>query len=449
MKNKIEFVCESCGARFPRWSGRCSNCGEWNTLIQTVSPDTRAKKRISSREGFTLQKLDEIQISNFEKIPTKVNEIDRVLGGGFVPSSVVLLSGDPGIGKSTLVLQFLEKLPFESLYLSGEESPEQIKLRGTRLGLRTNKISVANETNIEIIQDIISNIDIPFVVIDSIQTIFSDEINSPPGSILQVRESTQRLMKISKKLNKMLFLIGHVNKDGNIAGPKALEHIVDTVLILEGEKTSNIRILRSIKNRFGSTLEIGLFEMSSAGLVELSDVNKLFLSGSSINSSGTTFTPIVEGARTIVVETQSLVSFTNYAVPQRNINGYDFKRLQMILAVLDKKLGLNIRQNDIFVNITGGVYIDDTALDLGIAASLVSSLKDEVIPTDVAIIGEIGLTGEVRAVSQFEKRIFEAEKMGFKKIILPKRTESQLTRNYKSEMVFVEKISEAITNLFG
>lgn len=449
MKNKIEFVCESCGARFPRWAGRCSNCGEWNTLIQTASTTTRLKKRVPSTEGFALQKFDEIQISNFEKVPTKINEIDRVLGGGFVPSSVVLLSGDPGIGKSTLVLQFLGKLPFESLYLSGEESPEQIKLRGTRLGLQTNKINVANETNLEIIQDIIPNIDIPFIVIDSIQTIYSDEINSPPGSIIQVRESTQRLMKISKKLNKILFLIGHVNKDGNIAGPKALEHIVDTVLILEGEKTSNIRILRSIKNRFGSTLEIGLFEMSSAGLVELSDVNKLFLSGSSVGSSGTTFTPIVEGARTIVVETQSLVSFTNYTVPQRNINGYDFKRLQMILAVLDKKLGLNIRQNDIFVNITGGVYIDDTALDLGIAASLVSSLKDEAIPTDVAIIGEIGLTGEVRAVSQSEKRIFEAEKMGFKKIILPSRTQLQLNRKFKLEMIFVEKISEAIINLFG
>ncbi len=449
MTNKIEFVCESCGARFPRWAGRCSNCGEWNTLIQAVAIDTKHKKRVPSTEGFSLQKLDEIQISNFEKIPTKINEIDRVLGGGFVPSSVVLLSGDPGIGKSTLVLQLLGKLPFESLYLSGEESPEQIKLRGTRLGLQSNKISVTNETNLEIIQDIISNIDIPFIVIDSIQTIFSDEISSPPGSILQVRESTQRLMKISKKLNKILFIIGHVNKDGNIAGPKALEHIVDTVLILEGEKTSNIRILRSIKNRFGSTLEIGLFEMSSAGLVELSDVNKLFLSGSSVSSSGTTFTPIVEGARTIVVETQSLVSFTNYAVPQRNINGYDFKRLQMILAVLDKKLGLNIRQNDIFVNITGGVYIDDTALDLGIAASLVSSLKDESIPTNVAIFGEIGLTGEVRAVSQSEKRIFEVEKMGFKKIILPKRAVSQLTRKFKLETIFVEKISEAIVNLFG
>lgn len=448
MKNKIEFVCESCGARFPRWAGKCSNCGEWNTLIQTIST-TRIKKQVPTTEGFSLQKLDEIQILNFQKIPTQMNEIDRVLGGGFVPSSVVLLSGDPGIGKSTLVLQLLGKLPFESLYLSGEESPEQIKLRGTRLGLQTNKIAVANETNLEIIQDIISNVEIPFIVIDSIQTIFSDEINSPPGSILQVRESTQRLMKISKKLNKILFLIGHVNKDGNIAGPKALEHIVDTVLILEGEKTSNIRILRSIKNRFGSTLEIGLFEMSSAGLVELSDVNKLFLSGSSVNSSGTTFTPIVEGARTIVVETQSLVSFTNYAVPQRNINGYDFKRLQMILAVLDKKLGLNIRQNDIFVNVTGGVYIDDTALDLGIAASLVSSLKDEPVANNIAIFGEIGLTGEVRAVSQFEKRIFEAEKMGFKKIILPSRTQPQLTRKFNLEMVFVEKISEAIINLFG
>lgn len=449
MKGKIEFVCENCGASFPRWAGRCSNCGEWNTLIQTVSTDTRLKKRIPTTEGLSLQKLDEIQISNFEKIPTEINEIDRVLGGGFVPGSVVLLSGDPGIGKSTLVLQFLEKLPFESLYISGEESPEQIKLRGTRLGLKTNKISVANETKLEIIQDIVSNVDISFIVVDSIQTIFSDEISSPPGSILQVRESTQRLMKISKKLNKILFLIGHVNKDGNIAGPKALEHIVDAVLMLEGEKTSNIRILRSIKNRFGSTLEIGLFEMSSAGLVELSDANKLFVSNSSFNSSGTTFTPIVEGARTIVVETQSLVSFTNYAVPQRNINGYDFKRLQMILAVLDKKLGLNIRQNDIFVNITGGIYIDDTALDLGIAASLVSSLKDEPISTDVAIFGEIGLTGEVRAVGQPEKRIFEAEKMGFKKIILPKRAEPQLTRKLKLETVFVEKISEAITNLFG
>lgn len=449
MKSKVKFVCENCGARFPRWAGRCSNCGEWNSLIQTTFVATKNKNYADSTEKFTLQKLDEIQISNFEKIPTKINEVDRVLGGGFIQGSVVLLSGDPGIGKSTLVLQLLERLPFDSLYISGEESPEQIKLRGARLGILSNQISIANETNLEIIEDIIANVDIPFIVIDSIQTIFSDEINSPPGSILQVRESTQRLMKISKKLNKILFLIGHVNKDGNIAGPKALEHIVDTVLVLEGEKTSNIRILRSMKNRFGSTLEIGLFEMSSAGLIELSDVNKLFLSGSFINSSGTTFTPIVEGARTFVVETQSLVSFTNYAVPQRNINGYDFKRLQMILAVLDKKLGLNIRQNDIFVNITGGVYIDDTALDLGIASSLVSSWKDETIPSSVAILGEIGLTGEVRAIANPEKRIFEVEKMGFKKIILPKRIKSQLNRKFKLEIVFVERISEVISNLFG
>lgn len=448
MKSKILYQCINCGATFPRWIGRCSNCGEWNSLEQ-VFVDNRLKKVNS--EGLKapiVQPLDSIKVQEYYRIPTQIQEVDRVLGGGLLLSSIILFSGEPGIGKSTVVLQILAHLLSESIYISGEESPEQIKLRAERLDINSKNIYLTQDSNLEKIVTLIEQSNAPVFVIDSVQTLYSSEIPSPPGSIIQVREAAYKLMELSKQYNKIIFLVGHINKEGNIAGPKVLEHIVDIVLMLEGEKHSNIRILRALKNRFGSTLEIGLFEMTEKGLIEMLDPNKIFTSHSSIFSSGTAFSSIVEGARCLIIEIQSLVSPSSYGVPQRNVNGYDFKRLQMIIAVLDKKLGINIKQNDIFVNIAGGLFINDTGIDLGIAASLFSSFKDIPIPNDVGIIGEIGLTGEVRSVSSIEKRINELEKLGFQKIIIPKGNKSELFGKRKENLFFVERISEALDLLF-
>lgn len=449
MKSKIVYQCTNCGATFPRWVGKCPNCGEWNTLEEVfVSEEEKRKKSRGRTQTSSLIPINAIQVQEYFRFPTNIKEVDRVLGGGLLPSSIILFSGEPGIGKSTLMLQILDSIDTESIYVSGEESPEQIKLRAERIGIKSNKIFVTNDSQLETITTLIEQHSANIIVIDSIQAVYSAEIPSPPGSVFQVRNATNQLMEISKKQDKIIILVGHINKEGNIAGPKVLEHIVDAVLMLEGEKNSNIRMLRTLKNRFGSTLEIGLFEMCGNGLIELTDPNKIFISQSSIKSSGTTFSAVVEGARCLIIEIQSLVSPSSYGVPQRNVNGYDFKRLQMILAVLDKKLGLNIRQNDIFVNITGGMFIYDTGLDLAIASSLVSSLNDFVIPYEIGIIGEIGLTGEVRAVSSIEKRVNEMEKLGFKRIILPRRSEPDFSAKRKKHLLFVEKISEAFDILF-
>ncbi len=448
MKSRIIYQCVNCGATFPRWNGRCSNCGEWNSLEQVIIEKKVKKDNTESFKAPIIQPLDSIKVQEYYRIPTRIQEVDRVLGGGLLPSSIILFSGEPGIGKSTLVLQILEHLECESIYISGEESPEQIKLRAERLNINTKKIFLTQDANLEKIVTLIEQSNASVFVVDSIQTLYSSEIPSPPGSVIQVREATYKLMEISKISNKIIFLVGHINKEGNIAGPKVLEHIVDVVLMLEGEKHSNIRILRALKNRFGSTLEIGLFEMTEKGIIELLDPNKIFTSQSSIFSSGTAFSSIVEGARCLIIEIQSLVSPSSFGVPQRNVNGYDFKRLQMVIAVLDKKLRINIKQNDIFVNIAGGLFVNDTGIDLGIAASLFSSFKDIPIPNDIGIIGEIGLTGEVRSVNSIEKRVNELEKLGFKNIIIPQGNKSEILGKRKKNIIFVERISEALNFLF-
>ncbi len=449
MRDKTLFQCANCGATFPRWFGRCPNCGSWNSIEEIpLLIKNKGRKNVHS-ETSTIISLSEISSSLNFRIPTKIAEIDRLLGGGFVPGSVTLLAGEPGIGKSTMVLEILNALDSECVYVSGEESYEQIKLRANRLGINNSKIQIANETKLETIIHLIENHSANFFAIDSIQTIYSDEYSSASGSVFQVREATSNIVDIAKKTNKIVILIGHVNKEGNIAGPKTLEHIVDCVLSLEGERNSNLRILRSLKNRFGSTFELGLFEMGEAGLVELIEPTKVLISHSSVNSSGVAFSAFVEGARCLITEIQSLVSNSSFNIPQRSVNGYDYKRVQMILAVLDKKIRLNFRSYDVYINITGGIFISDPAIDLAIAVALFSSLNDIVIPNQTAILGEIGLTGEVRNINAIDKRVKELERLGFKKIILPKSSKNQLPKKINSELIFVEKVGDAFKMLFG
>ncbi|MGB9770728.1 MAG: DNA repair protein RadA [Candidatus Kapaibacteriota bacterium] len=450
MKEKTIFECSNCGATFPRWVGRCPSCGEWNTLVEvTVQKSSKNRTKNLANRQINIIPLDEINVSQTIRIPTKILEVDRVLGGGFLPGSVVLIAGEPGIGKSTLVLQLIDSLQNECVYISGEESFEQIKLRAERLNLRNKNIHIACETNLDAVVSLIDNHSANFFVIDSIQTLYSDQYPSAPGSLFQVREVAINLVEVAKRSNKVIILIGHINKEGNIAGPKTLEHIVDCVLLLEGERNSNLRLLRALKNRFGSTFEIGLFEMGETGLVELAEPTKILVSHSSTDSSGIAFSAFVEGVRSLITEIQSLVSYASFNIPQRNVNGYDFKRLQMILAVLDKKMSLNFRHNDVYINITGGIFINDPAVDLAIASALFSSLNDIVIPSKIAILGEIGLTGEVRSINFVDKRLKELEKLGFTKIVLPRSTKSQVPKGLGSELIFVDKIADAFKEIFG
>lgn len=449
MKEKFTFQCSNCGATFPRWIGRCPSCGEWNTIEEILVAPTPKKNKSHFKQQTQVILLSEIATNSNIRIPTRINEVDRVLGGGFLPGSVVLIAGEPGIGKSTLVLQILAALKNECVYISGEESFEQIKLRADRLNIIRSNIHIACETRLDSVLHLIESQNANFFAIDSIQTLYTDEYPSAPGSLFQIREVASKLVEIAKRTNKIIILIGHINKEGNIAGPKTLEHIVDCVLTLEGERNSNLRLLRSLKNRFGSTFELGLFEMGEFGLLELTEPSKILISHSAISSSGIAFSAFVEGARCLITEIQSLVSFSSYNIPQRNVNGYDFKRVQMILAVLDKKLNLNFRHNDIYINITGGIYINDTAVDLAIATSLFSSLNEVPIRNKVGIIGEIGLTSEVRNINAVDKRVKELEKLGFTEIILPKSSKSQVPKNSKSELYFVEKVSDAYKILFG
>ncbi|MCX7908156.1 MAG: DNA repair protein RadA [Ignavibacteria bacterium] len=449
MKTKVTFQCSNCGAIYPRWIGRCNYCGEWNTIAETVPFKEKTQKSSEKTTKFSPQKLTDIKINLYTRIPSGINEFDRVLGGGFLPGSVILIAGEPGIGKSTLVLQILESIQKPSLYITGEESYEQIKIRANRLNIHSDELQILCETNIETISSLIENFPATFFVVDSIQTLYTDELPSAPGSLQQVKETVTKLVHIVKQTNKIVLLIGHINKEGNIAGPKALEHIVDCVLSLEGERTSNLRVVRPLKNRFGSTFEIGLFEMSEFGLQELVEPSKILVSHTSLNNPGVAFSAFIEGNRSLAAEIQSLVSYSSYSIPQRNINGYDFKRLQMILAVLDKKINLKLRQSDVFVNITGGIFISDTGIDLAIASSLFSSLNDVVIPSDIAIIGEIGLTGEVRNILSIDKRIIELEKLGFRRIVVPKSSKRNLIQKTKSKIIQVEKVSEAFNYIFG
>jgi len=451
-KVKTKYVCQNCGYSTPRWIGKCPDCDEWNTLIEEIiDKDKRTSNRSTSllKQSANLKSISDINQTDSIRFKTGITEFDRVLGGGVVTGSVILIGGDPGIGKSTLMLQIANNLETKKiLYVSGEESGIQIKLRCERLNYTLKNFYVLSETNLEIVDAVVEKEKPDLIVIDSIQTIYHPELDSAPGTITQLRESTARLIKISKSQNIPIFIVGHITKDGIIAGPKVLEHMVDVVLQFEGEKTHFYRILRGIKNRFGSTNEIGIFEMTDKGLKEVLNPSEVFLSQRNYGASGCVISASLEGTRPILIEVQALVTSTNYGFPQRTSMGFDYKKLNIIIAVLEKKLGLFLNKSDIFLNIAGGVKIDEPAIDLAVGISIYSSFKDIPIDSETVMLGEIGLSGEIRTISYIDKRIAEATKLGFKKIIIPKGNLKNVNqKKFKAEIVGVEKINNAIDAL--
>jgi DNA repair protein RadA/Sms len=450
MKSKTIYTCSECGHRQAKWSGKCPTCGSWSSFTEEVIEQKKGSIKLTKKSGAEMVKLSDVSAEAEYRMKTGIGELDRVLGGGIIPGSLILVGGDPGIGKSTLMLQMCRKLmAYDPIYCTGEESLQQIKYRSLRLGEIPDDLLVIAETNIEKIIESIRQSDSRIAIIDSIQSVYSEVVESTPGSVSQVRECASMLMTTAKKYNKAIFVIGHVTKEGMIAGPKILEHMVDTVLQFEGEKTYTYRILRALKNRYGSTNEIGIFDMADKGLRELKNPSELFLADRKTEEAGVSIVAAIEGSRPILLEVQALVSSSGYSQSQRTANGIDNKRLQMIVAVLEKRLGIQFSQNDVFVNLAGGVYMSDPSVDLGIAAALVSSAKDISINTDTVIIGEIGLTGEVRSISQLEQRIKEAEKLGFKRILVPKSGIKNLNGKYKIKVVGVERIMEALSILLN
>jgi DNA repair protein RadA/Sms len=442
------FVCQSCGYSSPRWIGKCPNCSEWNTFVEESQAPT------SARRAAIPSKLDPVAIGDVEaneapRIRVGMDEFDRVLGGGLVAGSLVLLGGDPGIGKSTLMMQVALQLKDQLiLYVTGEESVRQIKLRADRLGASASKnIQLLAETNLDLILDLLDRTQPDLLIVDSIQTMFRPGLESAPGSVSQVRESTALLLRFAKTRNVPVFVIGHVTKEGIIAGPRVIEHMVDTVLQFEGEAHYSYRMLRALKNRFGSTNEIGIFEMHDSGLREVLNPSEVFLAERHYGASGSTVVASIEGSRPILVEVQALVTPTNYGMPQRTTSGVDFRRLALLLAVLEKRAGLNMGQYDVFLNIAGGIKIEEPALDLGIAISIASSLRDVPVDSRAVAVGEIGLGGEIRTISQIEKRVQEAMKLGFKRIIVPQNNRKAIKEFGDIEIIGVDRIEKAIEAL--
>lgn len=455
-KVKKIFACSSCGATSPKWIGKCPHCGEWNTYHEEViSKDTtieakdkswRTPEKSSSNKPVP---LPEVKAGETSRLSTPDGELNRVLGGGIVPGSLVLIGGQPGIGKSTLLLQLALNVPFTILYISGEESDEQIKMRADRIGGNASNCYILSETNTSKILKHAQELNPSLVIIDSIQTLSSPHIDSMPGSVSQVRECAGELQRFAKEKHIPVFIIGHITKEGSIAGPKLLEHIVDAVLQFEGDRNYTYRILRTIKNRFGSTDELGIYEMQASGLREVSNPSELLLSQKDEDLSGSAVAATIEGLRPMLIETQALVSTSVYSAPQRSATGFDLRRLGMLLAVLEKRAGLFFAQNDVFLNIAGGIRVDDPAIDLSIVAALISSLEDVAIPTDVCFAGEIGLSGEIRAVNRVEQRIQEANRLGFKEIYISKYNTKGLDKGrYGIEVKPVSKVQELYFDLF-
>ncbi|MBQ3149756.1 MAG: DNA repair protein RadA [Clostridia bacterium] len=453
-KIKSVYICEKCGYEAQKWYGCCPSCNEWNTMTEEMRNTAPAsqKKAVSSSSARS-ERLSEISAQDEHRYHTGLKELDRVLGGGIVKGSLVLLSGDPGIGKSTILLQICQFLgnELEILYISGEESAHQIKLRADRLGVDTDNLSVMCETDTQLVAEHIRTEKPGLVIIDSIQTMCIDELQSSPGSVTQVRESTNLLMRAAKSLNIPIFLVGHVNKDGNIAGPKVLEHIVDAVLYFEGERNLSYRILRAVKNRYGSTNEIGVFEMLDRGLSEVENPSLLMISGRPKNTSGSCIACIMEGSRPILAEVQGLVTQTGFGNPRRMTTGFDYNRMSMLLAVLEKRAGYFFGNMDAYINVVGGLKLDEPASDLSVALSLVSSLKDVPVREDVLAFGEIGLGGEIRAVNSCTQRIKEAARLGFTRCIIPKFNLKSVSKELfnEIEIVGVSNIRQAFEALIG
>ena len=443
------YFCQNCGYESTKWMGQCPGCKEWNTFVEeVVDKSTTTTKVKKALEAITLMPLSAISTANEERISTSMKELDRVLGGGIVKGSLVLVGGDPGIGKSTLLLQVCRHLSdknLEVLYVSGEESLQQIKIRAERIGRFTDTLELLCETNLEIIKEVITRKKPKVVIIDSIQTMFSETVASAPGSVSQVREATAVFMQIAKGMGISIFIVGHVTKEGVVAGPRVLEHMVDTVLYFEGDRHESYRILRGVKNRFGSTNEIGVFEMRSVGLVEVENPSEFMLSGKPIGASGSVVACSMEGTRPILLEIQALICHTNFGNPRRTATGTDYNRVNLLMAVLEKRLGMRLSEYDAYVNIAGGIRMNEPAIDLGIVLAIISSKLDKAIDEKTICFGEVGLSGEVRGVSMAEQRVLEAKKLGFKRCILPKVCKDGFLNSIEGiELVGVTNVKEAL-----
>lgn len=453
-KSKLVYVCAQCGKENTKWYGQCPGCGEWNTLVEEIQQSQPSSKKQSTNAVHivsNVKQLSGIESESKQRYHTGMKELDRVLGGGIVRGSIVLLGGDPGIGKSTIFLQICEYLgkSLKILYVSGEESAHQIKMRAKRLGVNTDNLYILAETDILGIAEYVKSESYDMVIVDSIQTMNLSELSSSPGSVSQIRECTSLLMQLGKSLDIPIFVIGHVNKDGAIAGPKVLEHIVDTVLYFEGERHLSYRILRAVKNRFGSTNEIGVFEMVSEGLREVENPSLMLISGRPQSASGTCVACINEGSRIILSEVQGLVTPTGFGTPRRMATGFDYNRLSMLIAVLEKRCGYFFGNMDAYVNVIGGIKLNEPAADLTVAITLISSLKDVVVPDDVIAFGEVGLAGEIRVVNNCDMRVSEAARLGFRKVVVPYNNLKSIPTSIKKsiEIIGVKTIRQAFESL--
>lgn len=451
-KIKTTFFCQSCGSQFSKWQGQCTTCKEWNTIVEEIiQKPEKVSWNISETKKTHLaktQKITEISSISEARLNTQNNELNRVLGGGLVPGSLTLLGGEPGIGKSTLMLQIALQLPYKTLYVSGEESAQQIKMRADRIFPNSETCYILTETKTQYIFKQIADLQPDIVVIDSIQTLHTDYIESSPGTISQIRETTTELIKFAKETATPVILIGHITKDGNIAGPKILEHMVDTVLQFEGDRNHVYRILRAQKNRFGSTHELGIYEMQTNGLKEVDNPSEILISKNKEDLSGTAIAATLEGMRPLMIEIQALVSSAVYGTPQRSATGYHAKRLNMLLAVLEKRAGFKLGAKDVFLNITGGINVDDPAIDLAVIAAVLSSNIDIAVDKLMCFAAEIGLAGEVRPVTRIDQRISEAEKLGFKSILISKYCKLSKS-NYSIKIIKVAKVHDVVRHLFG
>ncbi len=446
-KTKIKYICSNCGYESLRWLGKCPECESWNSFTEEII-ETNKRKPLTSKVEITVNKITEISAAEENRIKTGITEFDRVLGGGLMPGSVTLIGGDPGIGKSTLVMQAASKINDKVLYVTGEESEKQIKIRAVRLNVQSENFYVLAETNMGPILSALNKLSPAVVVIDSIQTVYREELENSPGTITQIRECTSLLMEEAKKKHFCVIIVGHVTKEGLIAGPKILEHIVDTVIQFEGESNHSFRILRSQKNRFGNTNEIGIFEMHEDGLSEVKNPSELFLSERDGETTGSVVTASMEGTRPLLLEVQALVTPSNYGYPQRVTTGFDQRRLSILLAVLEKRVPdsvMRLSANNVFLNMAGGVRISEPAVDLAVCCSIASSLLNKAADNETVVIGEVGLGGEIRSVGNIDKRIQEAEKLGFSRVIVPQNNAKNVKKQGSVKIEFVATLSEAIT----
>jgi DNA repair protein RadA/Sms len=455
-KIKTKYVCQECGYENSKWLGKCPECNKWNSFVEEIEDrSSKAKKEVFviEKSGSRPLSINSIETIKEQRFSTCINELDRVLGGGVVKGSLVLVGGDPGIGKSTLLIQVSSNVANSGkkvLYISGEESASQIKMRAQRLGIQSDSLYIFAENNLGIIEGYLETINPDLIIVDSIQTVFSPDIASAPGTVSQIKEGTSRFMKISKKMGISTFVVGHVTKEGSLAGPKLLEHMVDTVLYFEGERFNTYRLVRAVKNRFGSTNELGVFEMRELGLVELENPSKILIGERPKDVSGSVVISTVEGTRPMLLELQALVSPTSFGIPKRTATGVDYNRVSLLMAVLEKRVGMQIQNQDVYINVVGGMKVNEPSVDLGIIMSIASSFRNIPIDEKLAITGEVGLTGEIRAVSFIEKRIAECKKLGFTKMVIPKSNYDAIKDNIKGIEIYpVDSVRQAINIILG